>query len=83
MPKSKYMDKVRKTRASPIPKKKAARVPPKHIKAKKAVSDYMKKNSHRHVWVSELAEKLKLDLGTLVKVLNQLYNEGHIKKATA
>ncbi len=75
------MDKVRKTRASPIPKKKAARTPSTHARVKKAVSEYMQ--SHKKVWISELAENLDLSLGTLLPVLDELYQEGHIKKLKA
>ncbi|MDD5615245.1 MAG: hypothetical protein PHH85_03505 [Candidatus Methanoperedens sp.] len=71
---------IQKKRKVTTPKKKVSM---KFLKAKKTVSDYIKKNSHRQVWVSELAEMLELDLSTLVKVLDQLYDEGHIKKGTA
>lgn len=60
------------------PKKKPARAS-KFTKAKKAVSEYMQRR-RRSVWISELAEKLKLDLGTLLAVLDELHKEGHIKR---
>ncbi len=76
MPKSRYVDTKKK--------KKAGSRLPRHVrtsnflKVKKAVSEYMQK--HRKVWISELLEKLDLDIGTLVPVLNELYEEGHIKR---
>ncbi len=48
--------------------------------AKGRVSGYLQKNQHRTVWTSELNEKLHVDLGLLVKVLNELHKEGHIEK---
>lgn len=53
----------------------------KFSRAKKSVSEYMQK--HRKVWISELAEELELDLGTLIPVLEELYQEGNIKKLKA
>lgn len=48
--------------------------------AKEQVSGYLQKNQHRTVWTSELNEKLHVDLGLLIKVLNELHKEGHIEK---
>lgn len=58
-----------KSKMSVVRKKKAGSGLPKparaskFTKAKKAVSEYMQK--HQKVWISELAEELELDLGTL------------------
>ncbi len=78
MAKSKMSIARKKKAGSRLPKPVRAS---KHLKVKKAVSEYMQK--HRKVWISELAEELELDLGTLIPVLEELYQEGHIKRLKA
>lgn len=78
MVKSKMSVATKKRAGSRIPKPTRAS---KFLKVKKAVSEYMQK--HRKVWLSELAEELELDLGTLMPVLEELHQEGHIKRLKA
>ncbi len=48
-----------------------------HKEAKKEILNYIK--SKGRAWTSEIADDLRLDLEIVVKVLNELSNEGKIK----
>jgi len=47
-------------------------------KAKKLIMDYFKK--HKTAYVSELVEKMHLDLGLVIDILNELEKEGKLKE---